>query len=81
MRSTQQVEDLQLVWGKSYHGSLDYVTGWYIKAAQLLDLPGYGGKFAFVSTNSITQGEAVSSMFRPIFAAGWRIGFAHRTFS
>ncbi|MGL1311192.1 DNA methyltransferase, partial [Vibrio parahaemolyticus] len=59
----------------------DYVTGWYIKAAQLLDLPGYGGKFAFVSTNSITQGEAVSSMFRPIFAAGWRIGFAHRTFS
>lgn len=81
LRSALQVEDLQLVWGKSYHGSLDYVTGWYIKAAQLLDLPGYGGKFAFVSTNSITQGEAVSSMFRPIFGAGWRIGFAHRTFS
>lgn len=81
LRSAQQVEDLQLVWGNSYHGSLDYVTGWYIKAAQLLDLPGYGGRFAFVSTNSITQGEAVSSMFRPIFHAGWRIGFAHRTFS
>ena len=81
LRSAQQVEDLQLVWGKSYHGSMDYVTGWYIKAAQLLDQPGYGGKFAFVSTNSITQGEAVSSMFRPIFDAGWRLGFAHRTFS
>lgn len=81
LRSASQVDDLQAVWGPSYHGSLDYVTGWYIKAMQLLDSPGYGGKFAFVSTNSITQGEAVSSMFRPIFNGGWRIGFAHRTFS
>ena len=81
LRSAAQVDDLQAVWGPSYHGSLDYVTGWYIKAMQLLDSAGYGGKFAFVSTNSITQGEAVSSMFRPIFNGGWRIGFAHRTFS
>ncbi|WP_404435167.1 class I SAM-dependent DNA methyltransferase [Microbacterium aerolatum] len=81
LRSADQVADLQHVWGKSYHGSLDYVTGWYIKAAQLLDSHGYGGEFAFVSTNSVTQGEAVSAMFRPIFNAGWRIGFAHRTFS
>lgn len=81
LRSAAQVADLQLVWGKSYHGSLDYVTGWFAKAAELLERPGYGGQFAFVSTNSITQGEAVSAMFRPIFSSGWRLKFAHRTFA
>src|SRR5699024_2181741 len=37
--------------------------------------------FAFVSTNSITQGEPVPALFGPIFDAGWRIRFAHRTFA
>lgn len=81
LRSAEQVSDLELVWGRSYHGSLDYVTGWFAKAAALFEQPGYSGQFAFVSTNSITQGEAVSAMFRPIFDAGWRLKFAHRTFA
>lgn len=81
LRTAAQVSDLEQVWGRSYHGSLDYVTGWFAKAAQLLKQPGYGGQFAFVSTNSITQGEAVSAMFRPIFDGGWRLKFAHRTFA
>ena len=39
-----------------------------------------GGRFAFVSTNSIAQGQPVPALFGPLFAAGWRIRFAHQTF-
>ena len=61
--------------------AIHYVTAWYAKTLGLFQQPGYAGEFAFVSTNSITQGEPVPTLFRPIFAAGWRIKFAHRTFA
>ncbi len=77
-RSAAQTADLQWVWGAGYHGSLDYVTGWYIRALKYFG--DYPGRFAYVSTNSITQGEPVGPLFRPILDAGWRIRFAHRTF-
>lgn len=80
-RSEEQKEDLHAVWGRSDTGRLDYVTGWYAKALQLFRKPDYAGSFAFVSTNSITQGEPVPALFRPIFEDGWRIRFAHRTFA
>ena len=38
------------------------------------------GPWAFVTTNSITQGEAVAPLFRPILEQGWQIKFGHRTF-
>ena len=79
-RTEEQKEDLQLVWGTDRIGQLDYVTGWYAKAIELFSRPGYRGQFAFVSTNSISLGDSVPALFRPIFAAGWRIKFAHRTF-
>jgi hypothetical protein len=78
LRSAEQTADLQLVWGSRYHGTLDYVTGWYAKAAGYFgDLD---GRWAFVSTSSITQGEAVAPLFQPTLGHGWRIKFAHRTF-
>lgn len=80
-RSTDQAADLRRVWQRSDIGRLDYVTGWYAKALELLSRPGYDGQFAFVSTNSITQGEPVPALFGPLFRAGWRIKFAHRTFA
>jgi hypothetical protein len=80
-RSSEQADDLRLVWRRSDIGHLDYVTGWYAKAMELFEQPGYDGKFAFVSTNSITQGEPVPDLFRPVFDAGWRVQFAHRTFA
>ena len=40
-----------------------------------------GGRFAFVSTNSIAQGQPVPALFGPLFDAGWRIRFAHQTFA
>ena len=73
------MEDAKLVWGPLYDGYLDYVTCWYKKAADYLDnCP--GGKFAFVSTNSITQGQPVAALFEPLFNAGWHISFAHQSF-
>ncbi|MGY2119176.1 class I SAM-dependent DNA methyltransferase [Nocardia gipuzkoensis] len=77
-RSAYQTADLQSVWGNRYHGTLDYVTGWHAKVLDFLK--GTESQWAFVATNSITQGEAVAPLFEPIFNDGWRIKFAHRTF-
>jgi len=60
-------------------GILDYVAAWYYKAAKLI----YGTQIrvAFVSTNSITQGEQVAAVWKPLFEMlGIHINFAHRTF-
>ena len=79
LRTAAQTAELQAVWGAGYHGTLDYVTGWYRKA---IDYIGTGStRLALVSTNSITQGEQVAPLWDPIFAAGLRIDFAHRTFN
>ena len=78
-RDLEQTSDLIEVWGRKDIGRLDYVTAWYKKASDLLESR-QDSKFAFVSTNSITQGEPVAALFIPIFKAGWRISFAHRTF-
>lgn len=79
LRTATQTAELQAVWGTGYHGTLDYVTGWYRKAID------YGAEhavpFALVSTNSITQGEQVAPLWGPILAAGYQISFAHETFA
>ncbi|HAT1773646.1 TPA: N-6 DNA methylase [Legionella pneumophila] len=61
-------------------GVLDYVAGWYIKAAQFMDkFP--STKTAYVSTNSITQGEQVAILWKElILKYKVKIFFAHRTF-
>jgi hypothetical protein len=80
-RSLEQAQELRDVWRRKDIGRLDYVTGWYAKSLDLFSRPGYAGEFAFVSTNSIAQGEPVPALFGPVFAAGWRVKFAHRTFA
>ncbi|UOQ61183.1 class I SAM-dependent DNA methyltransferase [Leucobacter rhizosphaerae] len=80
-RSLEQAQELRDVWRRKDIGRLDYVTGWYAKSLELLNRPGYAGEFAFVSTNSIAQGEPVPALFGPVFAAAWRVKFAHRTFA
>ena len=78
-KTDEQTEDMKHVWGEDYDGYLDYVTGWHAKSRDLLsDRP---GEFAFVTTNSIAQGQPVPALFEPLFNAGWVIKFAHRTFS
>lgn len=60
-------------------GRLDYVTCWYAKAASYLE-KGLPGSAAFVSTNSITQGEQARTMDPLLQLMGCEINFAHQTF-
>lgn len=80
LKSVNQTEDMKAVWGKDYNGYLDYATGWYRKTSLYLAHNRYAA-FAFVSTNSITQGQPVPALFKPLFSEGWRIRFAHKTFA
>ena len=77
----EQGQDMELVWGETDGvGVLDYVTGWYRKAAEYI----HGTRIvvAFVSTNSISQGEQVGALWNPLFQRfGLKIHFAHRTFT
>lgn len=60
-------------------GKIDYVAGWYYKAAQLM--LGTKIRAALVSTNSITQGEQVAFIWKPLMELfDIHIDFAYRTF-
>jgi hypothetical protein len=59
-------------------GLLDYVAGWYFKAADFIQ--GTDIRVGFVSTNSITQGEQPGILWHALFAKGLKINFAYRTF-
>ncbi|RIS02745.1 class I SAM-dependent DNA methyltransferase [Mycobacteroides abscessus] len=77
-KTAKQTADTKAIWGSRYNGYLDYVTCWYAKA---IDFYGtHSGRWAYVSTNSICQGEPVEFLWRPILDAGWRCRFAHRSF-
>ncbi|WEV74495.1 class I SAM-dependent DNA methyltransferase [Bifidobacterium sp. ESL0798] len=71
-------EDMKLIWGRDL--DIDYVACWYIKAATYLE-NNTSASFAFVSTNSITQGKQPAIIFPQLISNGWRIKFAHRTFA
>ena len=85
LQSKSQKDDILSVYvdekGKPYKtaGKIDYVSGWYFKAAQLMQ--GTAIRTAFVSTNSITQGEQVAGVWKPLYERfDIHIDFAHRTF-
>ena len=79
MMNAAQKDDLNSVFpGWKNAGNLDYVCCWYKKAADLMD--GTFIRSALVSTNSVTQGEAVANLWKPLFESGVHIDFAHRTF-
>ena len=85
LQSKEQKADILSVYvdekGKPYKtaGKIDYVAGWYFKAAELISNQKI--KCAFVSTNSITQGEQVAGIWKPLMDRfRIHIDFAHRTF-
>ena len=85
LQSKAQKDDILSIYvdekGKPYKtaGKIDYVSGWYFKAAQLIQDTAI--RVAFVSTNSITQGEQVASVWKPLYDRFHiHIDFAHRTF-
>lgn len=59
-------------------GNLDYVCCWYKKAADIMQSTAI--RTALVSTNSVSQGESVANLWKPLFADGVHIDFAYRTF-
>ena len=59
-------------------GELDYVAAWYYRATEYIQ--GTKIEVAFVSTNSICQGQQAVTLWKPLLEKGVRIQFAHRTF-
>ncbi len=81
LMSEKQHEDLLDLFGKKWKniGEMDYVSGWYKKASLIMQ--GTHIRAALVSTNSISQGEQVANLWKPLFEEdGIHIDFAHRTF-
>ena len=85
LQSKEQKADMLSIYvdekGKPYKtaGKIDYVAAWYFKAAKLMEHTAV--RTAFVSTNSITQGEQVAGVWKPLYDRfGIHIDFAHRTF-
>ena len=79
--SAEQKDDLISVFGAKWKniGNMDYVTGWYKKSLEMMQ-KNSAIRAALVSTNSITQGEQVANLWRPLMEAGIHIDFAYRTF-
>lgn len=80
LMSSTQKEDIKSVFEKQKGvGNLDYVTGWFYKASKFIQNTSI--EVAFVSTNSITQGQQVSLLWEPLINNfNLVINFAHRTF-
>lgn len=85
LQSPEQKKDILSIYvdekGKPYKtaGKIDYVSGWYFKAAEFMQNTSICT--AFVSTNSITQGEQVAGVWKPLYDRfNIHIDFAHRTF-
>ena len=85
LQSKEQKEDILSIYvdekGKPYKtaGKIDYVAGWYWKASEYIQNTSI--RAALVSTNSITQGEQVASIWEPLYKRfGIHIDFAYRTF-
>lgn len=78
-QSREQKSDLENYFkNEKYSKNLDYIALWFIKGARYIS--GSKAKLAFVSTNSVAQGEHVSAMFPKIFDEGVEIGFAYTSF-
>jgi len=77
MQSDEQKNDMRKVFGDTKN--LDYVCAWYKKSCNFMK-DNKNIKTAFVSTNSITQGEQVSELWKPLFGQGININFGVPTF-
>ena len=78
MGKEQKADVNEIFKGWKNAGNLDYVCCWYKKAADLIR--GTDIRAALVSTNSVSQGESVANLWKPLIQDGVHIDFAHRTF-
>lgn len=82
LQTKEQKQDLVDLFGKKWKnvGKMDYVSGWYLKSTRLMNASPKTHA-ALVSTNSITQGEQVANLWKPLSEDyGVQIDFAYRTF-
>ena len=81
LMSESQKQDVIDIFGTKWKnvGNMDYVCCWYKKAAEIMKTDPQTHT-AFVSTNSVCQGEQVANLWERLFNDGIRINFAHRTF-
>jgi hypothetical protein len=78
-QTPDQKQDTLSVWGKiKGAGEMDLVSNWHLIASR--QISARGGQAAFVSTNSLTQGEQPSILFPQVYDLGIQISFAHRSF-
>jgi len=78
-QNKEQKEDLKIVFDKvKNYKKLDYISCWFIKASEYIK--NFNSEFAFVTTNSITQGEQVGLLWPNIFNKNLEISFAHQSF-
>jgi hypothetical protein len=78
-QTPEQKADTLAVWGEiKGAGEMDFVSNWHLIASR--HISAYGGQAAFVSTNSLTQGEQPGILFPQVFGLGLGISFAHRSF-
>lgn len=80
LMSVDQKNDVLSIFGKKWKhvGNLDYVSCWDKKSMEMMAETNIRG--ALVSTNSVTQGEAVANLWKPLFEKGLHFDFAYRTF-
>lgn len=79
-QTEEQKEDMRTVFTplRTKYKNLDYVSCWTVKGAQYCART--GAQCAFVTTNSICQGEQVGLLWPLVYAQGLEIGFAHQSF-
>lgn len=79
LQSAEQKQDVLAIFDNSRNaGNIDYCGAWHMKAARYTE--GTHARCAFVSTNSICQGEQVANIWKPLCDTGVHIDFAHNTF-
>ena len=80
LQDSEQKEDMKIAIGDICKGykKLDYIAVWFIKAAEYCKQS--DASYAFVSTNSISQGEQVALLWPIIFNNGLEIKFAYTSF-
>jgi hypothetical protein len=79
-QNREQKFDIKLVYSKySKSSKIDYIFPWFLKGSEYIDNK-KSAKFAFVSTNSICQGEQVALLWPHIFNKNQEINFAYQSF-
>jgi len=79
LQDAEQKKDMRIVFsGKNGYNNMDYISCWFFKAKDYIK--GFNAKCAFVTTNSICQGEQVALMWPAILSDKIEIDFAHQSF-